>query len=147
MPLKFYEDLSAFKLFLLDCGLLGCLADAPADQMIVGENVSQEFKGALTEQYVLQQLISLDLPVYYWSNDRTPTEIDFVVQDRTRVIPIEVKAEENVRARSMRAYIETHADESLKGLRISMKGYMDQGWMENIPLYAVQRYFGDQLKR
>lgn len=147
MPLKFYEDLSAFKLYLLDCGLLGCLAEAPADQMIVGESVFEEFKGAFTEQYVLQQLTALDLPAFYWSNDRTPAEIDFVVQEGKRVIPIEVKAEENVRARSMRTYIETHATEPLKGLRISMKGYVDQGWMENIPLYAIHRYFASQLKR
>lgn len=147
MPLKFYEDLSSFKLYLLDCGLLGCLAEAPADQMIVGESVFEEFKGAFTGQYVLQQLTALDLPAYYWSNDRTPAEIDFIVQEGMRVIPIEVKAEENVRARSIRTYIETHATEPLKGLRISMKGYVDQGWMENISLYGIFKYFGGQSKR
>lgn len=141
MPLKFYENLSAFKLYLLDCGLLGCMVDAPASQMLIGENVFQEFKGAFTEQYVLQQLIALGLTPYYWTNDTTPAEIDFVIQDHERVIPIEVKAEENVRTRSMHTYIENHPKEDLKGLRISMKGYIDQEWMENIPLYAITCYF------
>lgn len=143
MPIKFYEDLSAFKLFLLDCGLFGCMVDAPASQMLVGNNAFQEFKGAFTEQFVLQQLITLGMTPYYWSNDRTPAEIDFVVQNHTRVIPIEVKAEENIRARSMQNYINNHPDHHLKGLRISMKGYIDQGWMENIPLYAITCYFRD----
>lgn len=100
MPLKFYEDRDAFKLFLLDCGLLACMTDASADQMLIGDNVFTEFKGAFTEQYVLQQLLALGLKPYYWSNTKTPSEIDFIIQDSQRVIPVEVKAEENVRARS-----------------------------------------------
>jgi predicted AAA+ superfamily ATPase len=141
MPVKLYEDLGAFKLFLLDCGLLGCLADAPAKEMILGNNVFQEFKGAFTEQFVLQQLVSQNMIPYYWSNDNTPAKIDFVIQSGDHVIPIEVKAEENVIARSMRTYIERHSDLHLKGLRISMLGYIDQGWMENIPLYGISKYF------
>ena len=137
VPIKFYEDLNAFKLYLLDCGLFACMVDAPARQMIVGDNVFKEFKGSFTEQYVLQQLVSMNITPYYWSNDTTPAEIDFVVQLDDRVIPIEVKAEENVRARSMKTYIDRHPEANLKGLRLSMKGYMDQGWMENVPLYSV----------
>lgn len=140
MPVKFYEDLSSFKLFLLDCGLLGCMAGASARQMLIGNNAFTEFKGAFTEQFVLQQLVARGLTPYYWSNDTTPAEIDFVVQTEDRVVPIEVKAEENVRARSMKVYIDSHPELSLKGLRISMKGYADQGWMENIPLYYVSEY-------
>ena len=136
-PLKFYEDLSAFKLFLLDCGLFACMADAPAKQMLIGDNVFREFKGAFTEQFVLQQLVAMGINPYYWSNDTSPAEIDFVVQTADRVIPIEVKAEENVRARSMKTYIDNHPESHLKGLRISMKGYVDQGWMENLPLYGL----------
>jgi Predicted ATPase (AAA+ superfamily) len=138
LPIKFYEDLSAFKLFLLDCGLFACMVDAPAKQMLIGENIFKEFKGSFTEQFVLQQLIAMGVKPYYWSSDTTPSEIDFVVQTDDRVIPIEVKAEENVRARSMKAYIEKHPEANLKGLRISMKGYVDQGWVENIPLYGVR---------
>lgn len=136
-PIKFYEDMSAFKLFLLDCGLFACMVDAPSKQMLIGDNVFKEFKGSFTEQYVLQQLIAKGYTPYYWSNDTTPAEIDFVIQTDDRVIPIEVKAEENVRARSMRNYIDKHSEVQLKGIRFSMKGYVDQGWMENIPLYGI----------
>lgn len=139
MPLKFYEDMDVFKLFLLDCGLLACMTDVSADQMLIGDNVFTEFKGAFTEQYVLQQLLALGLKPYYWSNTKTPSEIDFVIQDSQRVIPIEVKAEENVRARSLAQFIKDTP--GLKGLRISMKGYVDQEWMENIPLIAIGTYF------
>ena len=139
MPLTFYEDMEAFKLFLLDCGLLACMTDASADQMLIGDNVFTEFKGAFTEQYVLQQLLALGLKPYYWSNVKTPSEIDFIIQDNQRIIPIEVKAEENVRARSLAQFIKDNPE--LKGLRISMKGYVDQDWMENIPLIAIDTYF------
>lgn len=135
MPLKFYEDFDAFKLFLLDCGLLACMVDAPADQMLVQGNVFVEFKGALTEQFVLQQLVAAGVEPFYWSNSRTPAEIDFVIQSADRVIPIEVKAEENVRAKSLAQFVKDNP--GLKGLRLSMCGYADQGWMENLPLYAV----------
>ena len=138
MPLKFYEDLEAFKLFLLDCGLLACMADAPADQMLIGNNVFTEFKGAFTEQYVMQQLMSCGLHPYYWSNSQTPAEIDFIIQFNNRIIPIEVKAEENVRARSLAQFIKDNPQ--LKGLRISMKGYADQEWLENIPLPTILSY-------
>lgn len=139
MPLKFYEDMEAFKLFLLDCGLLACMTDASADQMLIGDNVFTEFKGAFTEQYVLQQLLALGLKPYYRSNAKTPSEIDFIIQGNQRIIPIEVKAEENVRARSLAQFIKDNPE--LKGLRISMKGYVDQDWMENIPLIAINTYF------
>ena len=80
---------------------------------------------------------------YYWSSDVTPTEIDFVVQQQERIVPIEVKAEENVKARSMKTYIDGHPDACLKGLRISMKGYVKQEWMKNIPLYGISACFKD----
>lgn len=140
MPLKFYEDFDAFKLFLLDCGLLACMSDAPIDQMLVGDNVFTEFKGMFTEQYVMQQLKVIGFTPYYWSNSKTPSEIDFVIQNDNRVIPIEVKAEENVRARSLSQFVKDNT--GLKGLRISMKGYVDQEWMENIPLVGIDAYFG-----
>lgn len=139
VPIKFYEDFDAFKLFLLDCGLLACMADAPADQMLIGDNVFVEFKGAFTEQYVLQQLLAVGLTPYYWSNAKTPAEIDFIVQQGSRVVPIEVKAEENVRARSLSQFIKDNP--GLKGLRLSMKGYANQEWMENVPLVAIDAFF------
>lgn len=137
LPIKFYEDLSAFKLFLLDCGLFACMADAPVRQMLMDDNMFKEFKGSFTEQFVLQQFIAMGIMPYYWSNDATPAEIDFVVQTEDRVVPIEVKAEKNVRSKSMKTYIDEHCDAGLKGLRISMKGHVDQEWMVNVPLYGV----------
>ena len=136
MPLKFYEQLESFKLFLLDCGLLACMADTAADQMLVDNKVFIEFKGAFTEQYVAQDLVSMGIKPYYWSNDRTPAEIDFVVQQDGKAIPIEVKASTNVRSKSLAQFIKDN--EGLKGLRLSLCSYIDQSWMENIPLYALE---------
>ena len=120
------------------------MTEAPASQMLVGNNVFKEFKGAFTEQFVLQQLVSMGISTYYWSNDSTPAEIDFVIQTDKRVIPIEVKAEENVRAKSMSEYIKSHPQYALKGLRISMLGYQEQDWMENIPLFGISKYFASK---
>lgn len=139
LPVKFYEDINAFKLFLLDCGLLACMVDAPAGQMLIGNNVFAEFKGAFTEQYVMQELRSCGLTPFYWSNAKTPAEIDFIVQYNDRLIPIEVKAEENVRARSLVQFIKDNP--CLHGLRFSMKGYVEQDWMDNVPLVGVKSYF------
>ncbi|MDY4528240.1 MAG: ATP-binding protein [Parabacteroides sp.] len=136
MPLKFYEQLESFKLFLLDCGLLACMADTAANQMLVDNKIFIEFKGAFTEQYVAQELFSMGIKPYYWSNDRTPAEIDFVVQQDGKAIPIEVKASTNVRSKSLAQFIKDN--EGLKGLRLSLCSYIDQSWMENIPLYALE---------
>ena len=138
MPLKFYEDISAFKLFLLDMGLFACMCDVPASEMLVGNNVFIEYKGAFAEQYVLQQIISRKVKPYYWSSEKTPSEIDFVIQRDDKIVPIEVKAEVNVKARSLRQFITNNPD--LKGVRYSMLGYIDQGWVENVPLYAIDSY-------
>lgn len=136
LPLKFHEDLSAFKLFLLDCGLLACMSEVPADQILIGNNVFEEFKGAFTEEFILQQLVSRpDTFIYYWSSERSDGEVDFLLQSGSRIIPVEVKAEENVRARSLRQFVQDNPD--LKGMRFSMSDYRDQGWMENVPLYAA----------
>ena len=142
MPLKFYEELDSFKLFLLDCGLLACMADTPADQILIDNKVFTEFKGAFTEQFVAQELVSMGIKPYYWSNDRTPAEIDFVVQQEGRVLPIEVKASTNVRSKSLAQFIKDNA--GLKGLRLSLCSYVDQSWMENVPLYALKGWMCTQ---
>lgn len=136
MPLSFYEDLDVFKLFLLDGGLLGCLAKVPAAQMLQGNNAFREWKGAFTEQFVLQQLQFNYQTICYWSNNSSLCEIDFLVQTEDRIIPIEVKAEENVKSKSLRIFVEKYYS-NLKGLRVSLLPYVDQDWMENIPLYAA----------
>ena len=142
MPLKFYEDFDAFKLYLMDVGLLGALADASPRMMLINNSVFKEFKGAFTENYVLEQLKSIDnIGICYYSKDHSTQEVDFLVQTEQRVIPIEVKAEENVKSKSLAQFIKIdHADKHLKGLRCSMKPYIDQGWMENIPLYSIIGY-------
>lgn len=141
LPLKFYEDISAFKLFFLDLGLLAALSEAPAEMMLVGDNIFEEFKGMFTEQYVLQQMVALDnLHIYYWSNERSDGELDFIVQRESKIIPIEVKAEENVKAKSLRAFINNNPN--FKGMRLSMSDYRDQEWMENFPLYSILGILG-----
>lgn len=137
-PLKFYEDFDVFKIFPLDIGLLGAMADVPASQMLVGDNIFKEFKGSFSECYVNEQLARIQIPTFYYSSNESEVEIDFAVQTESRVIPIETKAEENVKAKSLKTYINEHSD--LKGLRLSMKNYINQGWMENIPLYAIEGY-------
>lgn len=138
MPLKFYEDFDVFKIFPLDVGLLGAMTDVPASKLLVGDNCFTEFKGAFTECYVNEQLARIQIPTYYFSGNDTEIEIDFAVQTENRVIPIEVKSEESVRSKSLKTYIDKNP--SLKGLRVSMKNYIDQGWMENIGLYAIEGY-------
>lgn len=140
VPLKFYEDMASFKLFLLDCGLLGALSETPPEQILIGDNVFEEYKGAFTENYVLQQLKSLPRTfVYYYSNDNSTLEIDFVVQHEAHVIPIEVKAEENLRAKSLRQFVTDNS--GLHGVRFSMSDYREQDWLTNVPLWAVRWTF------
>ncbi len=140
VPLKFYEDMASFKLFLLDCGLLGALSETPPEQILIGDNVFEEYKGAFTENYVLQQLKSLPRTfVYYYSNDNSTVEIDFVVQHEAHVIPIEVKAEENLRAKSLRQFVTDNS--GLHGVRFSMSDYREQDWLTNVPLWAVRWVF------
>lgn len=140
VPLKFYEDMASFKLFLLDCGLLGALSETPPEQILIGDNVFEEYKGAFTENYVQQQLKSLPRTfVYYYSNDNSTLEIDFVVQHEAHVIPIEVKAEENLRAKSLRQFVTDNP--GLHGVRFSMSDYREQDWLTNVPLWAVKWAF------
>ena len=136
---------------MLDHGLLACMTGARSREMLLGMDVFSEFKGAFTENFVLSQMKSLELHdemdknIFYYSKDNSGMEVDFVVQTRDGVIPTEVKAEENVRAKSLRTFVtEEFGNLKLKGLRVSMKSYVDQEWMENIPLYATEAYFKNE---
>lgn len=136
IPLKAYEDLKAFKLFMLDVGLLGCMAGLRQRTLVEGNDLFTEFKGALTEQYVLQQLLTdSELRIFYYTNDRGSCEIDFVVDDGERIIPLEVKAEENLKAKSLKMYCERFKPEL--AVRTSMSDFRKEGWMTNLPLYAA----------
>lgn len=136
MPLKAYIDFSSFKLFLLDVGLLSAMSDLDARSILEKNNVFTEFKGALTEQYVLQQLISdTEYIPYYYTETKSEGEIDFVVRKGSNIVPVEVKAEENLRAKSLKLYCEKYAPE--EAVRTSMSDYREQEWMKNIPLWAI----------
>jgi predicted AAA+ superfamily ATPase len=136
MPLKAYEDRNAFKLFLVDVGLLAAMGDIDPKTLLEGNTIFSEFKGALTEQYVFQQLNSADDPViYYWSADRSTAEIDFIAQLNGNIVPIEVKAEENLQAKSLKVYVEKFHPEVC--VRTSMSDFRKQEWLTNLPLYAI----------
>lgn len=146
MPLKFYCDYSAFKLYFLDCGLLACLSEAPAKDLLLGTNAFVGFKGAFTENYVLQQYKAVTgATPYYYSKDNSTMEVDFLYQNDGRVVPVEVKAEVNVKSKSLNNFVNVDfADKHLKALRISMRPHIDQGWVENIPLFAAESFFRHQ---
>ncbi|WP_206022197.1 DUF4143 domain-containing protein [Pseudoflavitalea sp. G-6-1-2] len=136
IPLKAYEDISAFKLYLVDVGLLGAMTDLDPKTLLEGNAVFEEFKGAITEQYVLQQLKANNVnSVYYWSPDNARSEIDFIIQFDGKIIPVEVKASENLRARSLRVYHEKYSPAI--SIRTSMSDYRQEEWLCNIPLYAI----------
>lgn len=143
MPIKFYQEQNVFKLFALDVGLLGAQIGAPASKILVGDDVFVEYKGAFAEAFVLSQLVPCKMPISYYNTNDSQVEIDFVVQTDERIIPIEVKAATNVRSKSLKTFINNHSE--FKGLRISMKPYQDEGWMENIPLYAISAYFRKKI--
>ena len=137
IPLKAYEDLKAFKLFIVDVGLLGCMTGLRQRTLLDGDDLFVEFKGALTEQYVCQQLKTIeDLGIYYYTNDRGSCEIDFVVDTGEQIVPIEVKAETNLRAKSLKTYRERFEPEL--SVRTSMADYKKEEWLLNLPLYAIE---------
>nr|NQU92224.1 ATP-binding protein [Bacteroidota bacterium] len=136
MPLKAYEDLSSFKLFMVDVGLLAAMGDIDAKTLLNGNAIFTEFKGAPTEQYVLQQLIGSEkYAIFYWSAQRSNAEVDFVVQYNEWNIPIEVKAEENLQAKSLKVYYDKFTPNI--AIRTSMSDYRRRDWLINLPLYAI----------
>ena len=140
IPLKAYEDIGAFKLFLSDVGLLAAMTDLDAKTLLEGNSIFEEFKGALTEQYVLQQLIAnKETVVYYWSPESSRSEIDFLLQYAGQVIPVEVKAEENLKSKSLRVYFDKFQPKTV--IRTSMSDYRKEEWMLNLPLYAIGEVF------
>ena len=137
IPLKAYEDLKAFKLSLVDVGLLSCMVGLRQRTLLDGNATFIEFKGALSEQYLMQQLVTIpDLDVYYYTNPHGLCEIDFVVDTGERIIPVEVKAEVNLQAKSLKTYHEKFQPEI--SVRTSMAPYKKESWLTNLPLYAVE---------
>ena len=140
LPLKAYEDLKAFKLFLLDVGLLNCMTGISKHILLDGNDIFKEFKGSVTEQYVFQQLRTVsDYGIYYYTNDRNSCEIDLLVDDGEKVIPVEVKAEENLRAKSLKMYREKYAPAVC--VRTSMSNYRNENnGLINLPLYCITNW-------
>lgn len=138
MPLKAYEDLKAFKLFMVDVGLLGCMTGLRQRTLLDGNDLFTEFKGALTEQYVCQQLKTIeDLGLYYYTNDRGSCEVDFVVDTGEQIVPVEVKAEVNLRAKSLKTYQERFSPAI--SVRTSMADFKKEAWLVNLPLYGIEQ--------
>ena len=136
IPLKAYEDLKAFKLFIVDVGLLGAMVGLNQRTLLNGNELFTEFKGALTEQYVMQQLVvNQDLGIYYYTNERNTCEVDFIVDNGDNIIPLEVKAEINLKAKSLKTYREKFTPEI--SIRSSMADYSEEIGLINLPLYAI----------
>ncbi len=142
-PLKFYEDFDSFKIFLLDLGLLGAMTGTTAKEVLVEGEFFSEYKGAFTEQYVQEELISGGVEPYYYSKDNSTLEIDFVIQNE-ELYAIEVKAEENVKSKSLKTVRENNS--SVKGVRFSMLDYKEQDWMTKVPLYGVGAWLKSRWK-
>ena len=138
IPLRAYEDLKAFKLFVVDVRLLGCMTGLRQRTLLEGNDLFVEFKGALTEQYVCQQLKTMeDLDVYYYTNDRGSCEVDFIIDTGEQVVPVEAKAEVNLRAKSLKTYYEKFSPQI--SVRTSMADYKREEWLVNLPLYAIDQ--------
>ncbi|MDO4960430.1 MAG: DUF4143 domain-containing protein [Eubacteriales bacterium] len=135
-PLRAYEEIEAFKLYLPDVGLISAMCNLPSRTLLEGSQAFVEFKGALTENYVLQELIAAgNKEIFYYANDDSTFEVDFLLDTEEGIVPIEVKAEENLRAKSFKTYCEKY--KPAFAVRTSMSDYREQDWMTNIPLYAI----------
>jgi predicted AAA+ superfamily ATPase len=136
MPLSAYQDLSAFKLFHNDVGLLAAMAKLPLKTILEGNTIFEEFKGALTENFVLQQLVlNEENDIFYWTNDNSAAEVDFVIQNDNEIIPIEVKSGTNLQSVSFKFFCEKY--KPAKAIRTSLADYKEETWMTNVPLYAI----------
>ncbi|GHT54620.1 ATPase [Bacteroidia bacterium] len=143
LPLKAYVDFSAFKLFMVDIGLMVAMSELDVKVLLEGSRIFEEFKGALTEQFVFQQLVlNENLVINYWSSERSDGEIDLLLQFENKIIPIEIKATENLQAKSLRAFCLKHQPET--AIRTSLSNYRQEDWMTNVPLYIIGNYFSPQ---
>lgn len=139
MPLRSYVEFSSFKLYMLDCGLLGAMNDIPPSLMLLPNNMA-ESKGGFMENFVCSQLHTCpNLPVFYYSKENSSQEVDFVVQHNTEIVAIEVKSEENLQSKSLKAF---HTENpNVRCVRTSMADYRQEEWMDNVPLYAIKSYW------
>ena len=139
VPLKSYVDMTAFKLFLIDTGLMCAMSELDIESVIIGNDLFTEFKGGLTEQYVLQELIvGQRYHPYYFSGEKSTYETDLLIQKGKSIVPIEIKSEENLRSKSLKVFCDKY--KPADAIRFSLAGYRKQDWMRNVPLWAVEGY-------
>lgn len=136
IPLVAYQDFNAFKLYLLDVGLLCAMAQIDAQTIIDGNSIFVEFKGALTEQFVLTELkANTNVPIFYWSSETGIAEVDYIVQIGKNNVPIEVKSNENLQSKSLKNFVQKYNTKI--NIRTSMSNYRKEDWLINIPLYLI----------
>jgi predicted AAA+ superfamily ATPase len=143
IPVNVYADWSDFKIYLNDTGLLCAMANLTPEILLKENGLFVEFKGTLSEQFVLQQLVSQSYEAFYWSPENAQSEVDFVIQKDNKAIPIEVKSAENLKSRSLRVYYDKYKPEVC--IRTSLAGYQNQEWKKNIPLYGFQQWLGEKV--
>ena len=135
-PLNAYQDFTAFKIYILDVGLLGAMSKLNVKILLEGNRMFEEFKGALTEQFVLQQLLgNEETDIFYWTSEQITAELDFLLQTDDKIVPVEVKAEENLQAKSLKSYCKKYNPNI--AIRTSMSDYRKEEWLTNYPLYAI----------
>lgn len=142
LPVNAYADWSDFKIYLNDVGLMCALGELNAEIILSGHSLFKEFKGTVSEQYILQQLISKGFHPYYWAPENADAEVDFLIQKDNQVVPIEVKSAENVRSRSLRSYFDRYHPQVC--IRTSLAGFQQQEWMQNIPLYFFHQWLNSK---
>ena len=136
IPLAAYQDFNSFKLYLLDTGLLCAMAKIDSSYILEGNELLVEFKGSLTEQFVLSELKSnTDIPIFYWSSDKGMAELDYIIQTGRYNVPIEVKSSENLQAKSLKTFVEKYHTKI--NVRTSLSDYRKDDWITNIPLYMI----------
>jgi predicted AAA+ superfamily ATPase len=144
LPLKAYLDFMAFKLFMVDIGLMVAMSELDAKVILEGSRIFEEFKGALTEQFVFQQLVqSNELVITYWSSERSDSEIDLLLQYSNEIIPVEIKSSENLNAKSFRLFCQKYQPKD--AVRTSLTDFRQEEWMCNVPLYAIGCYYPGSL--
>jgi predicted AAA+ superfamily ATPase len=137
MPLQAFQDLSAFKLYLHDIGLLLAMTRIDSKSIIEGNTLFTQFNGALAEQYVLQQLrLKQNRYIAYWANDRSSSEVDFIIQTEDKIVPVEVKSGENLKAKSFKLFCEKYKPQI--AIRTSLADYKEESWLTNLPLWAIE---------
>jgi len=140
VPLKVYEDFNAFKIFVLDIGLLGAMVNLDISALNNSKAVLEEYKGSLTEQFAMQEIQSLRRSKpYYWSLPNSKAELDFLIEHKANIIPIEIKAAENLQSKSLKSFCQKYNPKL--SIRCSMSDYRNEGWLVNLPLYAINRLY------